>query len=111
MIFCAVTIIYLFQLNKPLEIISIVGCSVSLVAVVITVAVFLIFWRELKSPGVKVLLNLSAAIAVSCALVIFEGSARNKVCVLMHAVPLFLPKSRTLDCARALPGFDLILII
>lgn len=104
------TFIYLFQSSKPLEIFSIVGCSVSLVAVVITIAMFLIFWRELKSPGVKVLLNLCAAIAVSCALVIFEGSARNKVCLLVYTVPLFLLKSRTLDCASVLSGFDLILI-
>lgn len=66
--------------QKALEIISIVGCSISLLAVVITIAVTLFFWRVLKSPRSKVLLNLCAAVAVSCILVISEGSARdNKV--------------------------------
>ena len=64
--------------KKALEIISIVGCSISLLAVVITMAVTLFFWRELKGPRVKVLLNLCAAIAFSCAVVILEGQARHK---------------------------------
>ena len=42
-------------------------------------AVTLFFWKVLRSPRAKVLLNLCAAIAVTCALVILEGSARNKV--------------------------------
>ena len=66
--------------KKALEIISIVGCSISLLAVIVTIVVTLFFWRALKSPRSKVLLNLCAAVAVSCILVISEGSARdNKV--------------------------------
>lgn len=66
--------------KKALEIISIVGCSISLLAVIITIVVTLFFWRALKSPRSKVLLNLCGAVAVSCILVISEGSARdNKV--------------------------------
>ena len=70
--------------KKALEIISIIGCSISLFAVLITMAVTLVFWRQLKSPRVKVLLNLCAVIASSCILVILEGSARNKeVCKIL----------------------------
>ena len=65
--------------RKALEIISIVGCSISLLAVLITMAVTLFFWRVMKSPRSKVLLNLCTAIAASCTLVIFEGLARNTV--------------------------------
>ncbi|XP_078361558.1 adhesion G protein-coupled receptor B2-like [Oculina patagonica] len=74
--------------TKALEIISIVGCSISLLAVVVTIAVTLFFWRAVKSPRSKVLLNLCAAVAVSCILVISEGSARdNKVgCTILAAL-------------------------
>ncbi|XP_068703384.1 adhesion G protein-coupled receptor L4-like isoform X3 [Montipora foliosa] len=65
--------------TKALELISTVGCSISLLAVSITVVVHLCFWRVLKSPRSKVLLNLCAAVAFTCALVISEGKARNKV--------------------------------
>ena len=67
--------------RKALEIISVVGCSISLLAVLITMAVTLFFWRVMKSPRSKVLLNLCTAIAASCTLVIFEGLARNTVCL------------------------------
>ena len=71
--------------KKALEIISIIGCSISLFAVLITMAVTLVFWRQLKSPRVKVLLNLCAAIACSCILAILEGSARNEeVCKIIQ---------------------------
>ncbi|XP_068720465.1 adhesion G-protein coupled receptor D1-like [Montipora capricornis] len=63
--------------KKALELISIVGCSISLFAVCVTVAVTLSFWKILESPRTKVLLNLCAAIALSCALVISEGSVIN----------------------------------
>jgi len=74
--------------KKALEIISIVGCSISLIAVIITIVVTLFFWRALKSPRSKVLLNLCAAVAVSCILVISEGSARdNKLgCTVLAAL-------------------------
>ena len=65
--------------RKALEIISVVGCSISLLGVLTTMAVTLFFWRVMKSPRSKVLLNLCTAIAVSCTLVIFEGLARNTV--------------------------------
>ena len=68
--------------RKALEMISIVGCSISLIAVLVTIAVSLIFWRAIKSPRAKVLLNLCIAIALSCIFVISEGFARdNKVLV------------------------------
>ena len=51
-------------------------------------AVTLFFWRILKTPRTKVLLNLCAAIAITCALVIFEGLARNKVSLLNGTVKL-----------------------
>lgn len=63
--------------KKALEIISIVGCTISLLAVLITIAVTLYFWRVVKSPRAKVLLNVCAALALSCIFVIVEGSARD----------------------------------
>ena len=68
--------------HRALEIISVVGCSVSLIAVLVTIAVSLMFWRAIKSPRAKVILNLCIAIALSCIFVITEGFAReNKVLV------------------------------
>ncbi|CAH3016664.1 unnamed protein product, partial [Porites evermanni] len=63
--------------KKALEIISIVGCTISLLAVLITIAVTLFFWKAVKSPRAKVLLNVCAALALSCISVIVEGSARD----------------------------------
>ena len=60
--------------------ISIIGCTISLIAVLVTIAVSLVFWRAVKSPRAKVLLNLCVAVALSCIFVIVEGLARgNKV--------------------------------
>ena len=71
--------------KKALEIISTIGCSISLFSVLMTMAVTLFFWRDLKGPRVKVLLNLCAAIACSCLLAILEGSARNEeVCKILQ---------------------------
>ncbi|XP_044174176.1 uncharacterized protein LOC114947269 isoform X3 [Acropora millepora] len=74
--------------RKALEMISIVGCSISLIAVLVTIVVSLIFWRAIKSPRAKVLLNLCIAIALSCIFVISEGFARdNKVgCIVVAAL-------------------------
>ncbi|XP_044174180.1 uncharacterized protein LOC114947269 isoform X5 [Acropora millepora] len=74
--------------RKALEMISIVGCSISLIAVLVTIAVSLMFWRAIKSPRAKVLLNLCIAIAFSCIFVISEGFARdNKVgCTVVAAL-------------------------
>ncbi|XP_073253880.1 adhesion G protein-coupled receptor B1-like [Porites lutea] len=81
--------------RKALEIISVIGCSISLLAVLITMAVTLFFWRVMKSPRSKVLLNLCTAIAASCTLVIFEGLARNTagcpvLAALLHYILLAL---------------------
>ena len=68
--------------RKALEMISVVGCSISFIAVLVTIAVSLMFWRAIKSPRAKVILNLCIAIALSCIFVISEGFARdNKVLV------------------------------
>jgi len=88
-IFAALMDPYGTQTTKALEIISIVGCSISLLAVLITMTFTLCFWRALKSPRAKVLLNLCVAIAITCALAIFEGLARKKagcpvVAALLH---------------------------
>ncbi|XP_044174181.1 adhesion G-protein coupled receptor G4-like [Acropora millepora] len=74
--------------RKALEMISIVGCSISLIAVLVTIAVSLMFWRAIKSPRAKVILNLCIAIALSCIFVISEGFARdNKVgCIVVAAL-------------------------
>ena len=77
--------------RKALEMISIVGCSISLIAVLVTIAVSLMFWRAIKSPRAKVLLNLCIAIALSCIFVISEGFARdNKVFVYCWKRLLFI---------------------
>ena len=69
--------------------ISIIGCTISLIAVLVTIAVSLVFWRAVKSPRAKVLLNLCVAVALSCIFVIVEGSARgNKVCFNIQTVYL-----------------------
>ncbi|XP_068752097.1 uncharacterized protein [Montipora capricornis] len=74
--------------HRALEIISVAGCSVSLIAVLVTIAVSLMFWRAIKSPRAKVILNLCIAIALSCIFVITEGFAReNKVgCTVVAAL-------------------------
>ena len=67
--------------------ISIIGCTISLIAVLVTIAVSLVFWRAVKSPRAKVLLNLCVAVSLSCLFVIVEGSARgNKVCFNIQTV-------------------------
>ncbi|XP_068747063.1 adhesion G-protein coupled receptor D1-like [Montipora capricornis] len=74
--------------TKALEMISIIGCTISLIAVLVTIAVSLVFWRAVKSPRAKVLLNLCVAVALSCIFVIVEGLARgNKVgCTVVAAL-------------------------
>ena len=63
--------------EMALEIISTVGCSVSLLAVLMTISVMLFFWQKLKNPRTVVLINLCVAIAVSCVLVISERFAHT----------------------------------
>ena len=76
--------------HEALEMISVVGCSISLVAVLVTIAVSLMFWRAIKSPRAKSILNLCIAIALSCIFVISEGFARdNKVLVYCYKFLFF----------------------
>ena len=91
--------------TKALEIISIVGCTISLLAVLITIAVTLFFWRVVKSPRAKVLLNLCVAIALSCIFVISEGSVRgnevwlyivlSKMSLFVQSLPCLVIKEAT----------------
>lgn len=65
-------------------------------------AVTLFFWRDLKGPRVKVLLNLCAAIACSCILAILEGSARNEeVCKILQVEMQQAGTIRRIDYANA----------
>lgn len=66
--------------KKGLEIISTIGCSISLLTVTLTIAITVFFWKMLKGPRTVVLVNLCIAIACACLLVITESMARgNKV--------------------------------
>ena len=58
--------------EKALGITSIIGCSVSLVSVIVTISVILVTWRKLKRPRIIyiVRVNLCVAIGGSCLLVI-----------------------------------------
>ncbi|KAK3738197.1 hypothetical protein QZH41_012772 [Actinostola sp. cb2023] len=63
--------------RKSLELISTIGCGISLFAVLLTIGVTWFFWRTLKSPRTIVLMNICVALAVVCLLVIVEGAARD----------------------------------
>ncbi|XP_020604101.1 adhesion G-protein coupled receptor D1-like [Orbicella faveolata] len=63
--------------RQALELISTVGCSVSLAALTCTILVTLIFWRKLESVRTKVLLHLCFFLAGSCVLVIIADRARE----------------------------------
>ncbi|KAK3705926.1 hypothetical protein QZH41_000302 [Actinostola sp. cb2023] len=63
--------------RKALELISTIGCSISLFAVLLTIGVTMFFWKTLKSPRTIVLMNICVAIAVVCGLVIAEGTTRD----------------------------------
>ena len=63
--------------RKALELISTIGCAISLFGVLLTILVTMFFWRTLKAPRTIVLMNLCVAIAVVCILVIAEGTARD----------------------------------
>ena len=67
--------------QQALELISTVGCSVSLAALTCTILVTLIFWKKLGSVRTKVLLHLCFFLAGSCVLVIIADRAReSEVC-------------------------------
>ncbi|KAK3746251.1 hypothetical protein QZH41_005285 [Actinostola sp. cb2023] len=63
--------------RKALELISTIGCSISLFAVLLTIVVTMFFWKTLKAPRTIVLMNICVAIAVVCGLVIAEGTTRD----------------------------------
>lgn len=63
--------------QQALELISTVGCCVSLTALTCTILVTLIFWRKLGSVRTKVLLHLCFFLAGSCVLVIIADWARE----------------------------------
>jgi hypothetical protein len=73
--------IHIFQLTeserKLLEMISTIGCSISLVGIVLTIFMQVCFWKQMKSPRVKVLLNLCVAIGFTDIFAILEGVARD----------------------------------
>lgn len=50
--------------------ISIVGCMISLIGILITLLVMFCFWKNLRSPRTRVLVNLCVAIAVTDALIV-----------------------------------------
>lgn len=61
--------------------ISIVGCTLSLIGILITLLVMMYFWKNLRSPRTRVLVNLCVAIAMTDALIIALEIAdvQNKV--------------------------------
>lgn len=61
--------------------ISIVGCTLSLIGILITLLVMMYFWKNLRSPRTRVLVNLCVAIAMTDVLIIVMEIAdvQNKV--------------------------------
>ncbi|XP_028402439.1 uncharacterized protein LOC114525371 isoform X2 [Dendronephthya gigantea] len=62
---------------KILETISTVGCSLSLLGIVLTALMQVCFWKQVKSPRAKVLLSLCVAIGFTDIFAILEGVARD----------------------------------
>ncbi|XP_046858708.1 adhesion G-protein coupled receptor D1-like [Xenia sp. Carnegie-2017] len=62
---------------KVLEYISIIGCSVSLLAIIFTLIMHVYFWKHVKSPRCIVLINLCIAIGFTNIFSIVEGVARS----------------------------------
>ena len=50
--------------------ISVIGCSLSLIGILITLFVMMCFWKNLRSPRTRVLVNLCVAIAMTDVLVV-----------------------------------------
>ena len=50
--------------------ISIIGCTLSLIGIVITLFVMMCFWKNLRSPRTRVLVNLCVAIAMTDVLIV-----------------------------------------
>jgi hypothetical protein len=60
-----------------LELISTIGCSISLVGIALTILMQVCFWKQVKSPRAKVLLSLCVAIGFTDIFAILEGVARD----------------------------------
>ncbi|CAB4041883.1 Adhesion G- coupled receptor D1, partial [Paramuricea clavata] len=63
--------------REILETISTVGCSISLVGIVLTILMHVLFWKHVKSPRAKILVNLCVAIGFTDIFAILEGVARD----------------------------------
>ncbi|CAB4005878.1 adhesion G -coupled receptor L3-like [Paramuricea clavata] len=63
--------------RKILETISTVGCSISLVGIVLTILMQVCFWKQVKSPRAKILVSLCVAIGFTDIFAILEGVARD----------------------------------
>ena len=50
--------------------ISVIGCTLSLIGILITLLVMMCFWKNLRSPRTRVLVNLCVAIAMTDVLVV-----------------------------------------
>ena len=50
--------------------ISVIGCSLSLIGILITLFAMMCFWKNLRSPRTRVLVNLCVAIAMTDVLVV-----------------------------------------
>ncbi|VDI60797.1 latrophilin 3 [Mytilus galloprovincialis] len=49
----------------PLSLISSIGCGVSILFLVITIIIHVVFWRDVSDDGTKVLINLCVALIIS----------------------------------------------
>ncbi|KAL4240964.1 hypothetical protein ACF0H5_001746 [Mactra antiquata] len=81
-------------ISQAMDIISIIGCSVSLLGLLITVIIHIVLWRHLKSDRVVLLMNLSVALIVSYCLFIggVDRTENEDLCtviaVLLHYIYL-----------------------
>ncbi|CAB4005879.1 adhesion G -coupled receptor L3-like, partial [Paramuricea clavata] len=63
--------------RKILEMISTVGCSISLVGIVLTILMQALFWKQVKSLRAKILVSLCVAIGFTDVFAILEGVAKD----------------------------------
>ncbi|CAG2256249.1 unnamed protein product [Mytilus edulis] len=49
----------------PLSLISAIGCGVSILFLIITIIIHVVFWRDVSDDGTKVLMNLCVALIIS----------------------------------------------
>ena len=80
-----------FQLTgserKVLETICTIGCSVSLVCILLTILLQVCFWKDVKSPRVKVLISLYVTIGFTDIFGILESVARDNPVVIFEFIP------------------------